>query len=397
MQLIGESHGSRIGRHLHIGLHVLVKHATRNIQLHAGTGNDIRLVPAQQCSPRAMRFGNGLPPAMHCESIGGTVAESVFQLVSEVIIALLVDAYPTAPRRIALREAKWTAGKQERFGIKRTRTTVDIVVYQPVDGTVFGKRHAVRPTAKHLHAVNQQADGAHTVNVGRAGHVIIGTNGHADDTPRLHAAVERMSSLRPLERLRTRAAIDHSLTRTGINAKTARQRTTRIPESVTIERKRVQQLVRSRAAQFQMQMRTTRGAGISTAGNDFATRHAEQRTVRTEIDRKTFAGILLLTHIAGNGGRKRIEMSVHRSMAGGMNNVERIAITHGTYSDAAHVTFIHGPDGFARHTLRLDVKSAMEVIRTQFAEVGTEQHGKIKRSHQPERVLRAHRQSQEKK
>ncbi len=396
-QLISIGNGRRVGHHLHIGIHVFIKHSARNDHLHAGTGDGVCHIPTQELIARAPRLGDGLWPTVHGEGIFGAVAEGILQHVDEAIVALLVDAHPAPTWHVAPRQAQAAAGKQIRLGIKGARALICVVVNPAVDGPVLVKGDAVGLAAEHLHTVHQQADGAHAIDVRRARHVIVCTDGHADGAPGFYPARQRLASLSPGKCLFCRAAVHHPLPRTGIEHHALREGATRVAQVRHVEGHRVDHLVRVRAPYFEVQMRTARRAGVAAEGNDVALAHAEKRAVWKEIDGEAFLTVLLPAHIACHCGGKGVKMAVDRRVTVGMRDIERIAIASGADRDARHVAVGHGMDGMSRRALRLDVQPPVEMIRAQLAEVGAQQHREIKGQAEAGLLLRVSQRGEEQK
>lgn len=57
-----------------------------------------------------------------------------------------------------------------------------------------------------------------------------------------------------------------------------------------------------------------------------------------------------------------------------MMYIDRIAETTDAYRHVRYVTIAYGEDGFALDAARLDVYSAVEMIRTRFAEVASQSY-----------------------
>ena len=84
--------------------------------------------------------------------------------------------------------------------------------------------------------------------------------------------------------------------------------------------------------------------------------------------------ILPFSHHRGNLRDEFLQVTIHACIAFRMMHINRIAKTADAHRYVRYVTIAYGEDGFALAAARLDVYSAVEMIRTRFAEVAGQRY-----------------------
>ena len=111
----------------------------------------------------------------------GRVAESVCQLVSQVIGARFVDSQDSAVK--AFDETKPVSRVDKTFDIERTVFFPFFKVCETVEVTTFIESETIQVTMKNNLAVCRQCDVFDTINIGGIIHVIVSFYSQSDFSP----------------------------------------------------------------------------------------------------------------------------------------------------------------------------------------------------------------------
>ena len=132
---------------------------------------------------------------------------------------------------------------------------------------------------------------------------------------------------------------------------------------------RVEHIVRSRVVYLKVQMRGCRVPRIAAKGNELACADGHVRWFQASIGHTGFMAVLVLSQGSLDTGRKSFQVAVDRGLARGMSNVDGITKAVESDGDTRHIAVGNGIEMLTLDAIRTDVKTAMKVMGTRFAEI----------------------------
>ena len=129
--------------------------------------------------------------------------------------------------------------------------------------------------------------------------------------------------------------------------------------------------------QIQVQVGARRGSLVSAQGDDLSLPHGKLSGRERQVAHERFVGILVCAHRLLYGRGERDDVPIYGGQPVGVVHVDHLPVSPVEHRHARHIPGGHAPHGLARHALRLDVDSVMEMVRPQLPEVRAQQQGEV--------------------
>ena len=191
-------------------------------------------------------------------------------------------------------------------------------------------------------------------------HIVVGPNGEAHPAPCCQRAVTGKGLLGS-------SSVERSLTRNGHQS--VYLGCYGILDKIVEELIWVEHVPRLGVVNLKMQVRSRRVARITAKGNELALADRNIGRLQTSIGLTGLMLVLILAESPLDAWRKRLQMTIDRSLSCRMSDIDSIAKTVLSDGDTADITVTYSIDMLAFHALSTDVKPAVKMVRARLTEI----------------------------